>query len=261
MLSNASEPKKSVCAVGIGPGAREFMTIEALDAIERADVVVGYTVYVELVRKIFPDKAFRSTGMTREIERCRLCFELAREGKRVALVCGGDAGVYGMASPTLEMSAEFPDVEVCVVPGVTAANSGSAILGAPLANDYCVVSLSDLLTPWDVIEKRLTAAIQGDFAIAIYNPSSVKRAGHLRKACEIMISAGADPSRACGWVENIGRDGISSNVCTLEELKDAQVNMFTTVFIGNTTTAVVNGKLVTRRGYRASNVPGERAST
>lgn len=241
---------KLIYIVGMGPGAKEYMTGEAIDAIEKSDVVVGYTTYVELARVAFPEKEYRSTGMTKEIERCRLCFELAREEKRVALICSGDAGVYGMASPVFELSSEYSDVELCVVPGVTAANSGSAVLGAPLAHDYCVVSLSDLLTPWEKIEKRLKAAIEADFAMALYNPSSHKRADYLARACDIMLAAGASPDRACGYVENIGRPGVASRVCSLKELRDASVNMFTTVFVGNSQTYILGDKLVTKRGYQ-----------
>ena len=155
-----------------------------------------------------------------------------------------------MAAPVYELSREYGDVEIEVVPGITAAISGAAVLGAPLNHDFCVISLSDLLTPWEVIEKRLIAAIEGDFAIAIYNPSSKKRQDYLLRACEIMLKAGADPDRACGFVENIGREGTKSVVCTLQQLKECQVNMFTTVFIGNSTSSIINGKLVTKRGYK-----------
>lgn len=236
--------------VGMGPGRLEAMTQDAREAIANADVVVGYKAYIEIAKQYFPDKDYQTTGMTKEIERCELCYELASQGKRVALICSGDAGVYGMASPMLEMAPKYPGAELVVVPGVTAANSGAAVLGAPLAHDFCVISLSDLLTPWELIEKRLQAAIYGDFAIALYNPSSKKRADYLAKACRIMLDAGASPSRVCGYVENIGREGTSAKVCTLDELSRTQVNMFTTVFIGNSQSVVVNGKLVTKRGYK-----------
>lgn len=236
--------------VGIGPGNEEFLTGQAKEALLNSDVIVGYTVYVELVKTFLPDKEYLATGMTKEIERCKLCFKLARENKTVALVCSGDSGVYGMASPMYELLPKYKDVELCVVAGITAANSGAAALGAPLNHDYCVISLSDLLTPWEVIEKRLTAAIEGDFAIALYNPSSKKRADYLKKACEIMLRAGALPERACGYVENIGRDGMTTTVCSLEELKDREVNMFTTVFVGNSESYIYNNKLITKRGYR-----------
>lgn len=241
---------KVIYVVGIGPGERDYMTKQAYCVMESCDVIIGYSVYVDLLRELFPDKCFMTTPMTKEIQRCRLCYEQARSGKKVALVCSGDAGVYGMAAPMYELSNEFPEIELCVVPGITAANSGAAVLGAPLNHDYCVISLSDLLTPWEVIERRLQAAIMGDFAIAIYNPSSKKRQDYLKRACEIMLNSGADKNRACGYVENIGRSQTKSKVCTLNELMEEQVNMFTTVFIGNSTTIICKDKLVTKRGYQ-----------
>ncbi len=241
---------KQIYVIGIGPGSTAGMTREAFEAISACDTIVGYTVYIDLIRADFPDKTFMVTGMTKEIERCSLCIKLAEEGRRVALICSGDAGVYGMASPLLEVLSPNSDIEVAVVSGVTAANSGSAVLGAPLNHDYCVISLSDLLTPWEIIEKRLRAAIEGDFAIAIYNPSSRNRPEHLRRACEIMLDAGAGEIRVCGYVMNIGRDKTESRVCTLGELKDVEVNMFTTVYIGNSTTYVKDGRMITKRGYK-----------
>jgi len=243
--------------VGIGPGQKEFMTGEAENAILKSDIIIGYTVYVDLLEDAFPDKNYLSTPMMQEIQRCKMCFEEALKGKTVSLVCSGDAGVYGMASPMFELlneNEEYKNIELEVVSGITAANSGASVLGAPLNHDYCVISLSDLMTPWEVIEKRLTAAIQGDFCIAIYNPSSHKRKDYLKRACEIMLNAGASKNRSCGYVENIGRTGTSSTVCTLEELKDKEVNMFTTVFIGNSQSFIcedINGKkLITKRGYK-----------
>ena len=165
------------------------------------------------------------------------------------MVCSGDAGVYGMASLLYEMSENHKDCELVVVPGITAANSGAAVLGAPLNHDYCVISLSDLMTPWDLIEKRLAAAAMGDFCMAIYNPSSHNRADYLKRACDILLKNGVEPERACGYVENIGRDNTKATICRLEELKERQVNMFTTVFIGNSRTKIIDGKLVTPRGY------------
>ena len=235
--------------VGIGPGEECFLSGQAKKALENSDVIIGYTVYAELVKPVFPGKEYLTTGMTKEIERCRLCYEEAAKGKTVALVCSGDAGVYGMASPMYELLPEYENTELEVVPGITAANSGAAVLGAPLNHDYCVISLSDLLTPWETIEKRIKAAIAGDFAIAIYNPSSHKRKDYLMKACDIMIESGASPDRACGYVENIGREGQNATVCTLSELREAQVNMFTTVFVGNSMSFIQDNKLVTKRGY------------
>ncbi len=244
--------------VGIGPGAYEKMTVEAVEAIKKSDIIIGYTVYVDLLKNTFPEKTFESTPMRQEIERCRLCFDYALSGKNVCLVCSGDAGIYGMASPMFQLKAEnseYSSVELCVIPGVTAATSGSAVLGAPLNHDFCVISLSDLMTPWEIIEKRLTAAIQGDFAITLYNPSSHKRKDYLKKACSIMLKAGADKDRAAGYVENIGREGTKAVVCTLSELMEKDVNMFTTVFIGNSRSRILFSEnkeplLLTERGYQ-----------
>ncbi len=244
--------KNKIYIVGMGPGREEMMTGEAAAALERADIIVGYTVYIDLLRKRFPDKELASTPMRREEERCRLCFAEAEKGKRVALVCSGDAGVYGLASLMYEMGKEYPQTELTVVPGVTAACSGAALLGAPLNHDFCVISLSDLLTPWETIEKRLEAAAKGDFAIALYNPSSHKRKDHLKRACDILLRY-LEKERACGYVESVGREGERAETCTLGELRDMQVNMFTTVFIGNAGSEIIGGKLITKRGYGAEN--------
>ncbi|MGI6400597.1 MAG: precorrin-3B C(17)-methyltransferase [Thermoguttaceae bacterium] len=241
--------EKTIFIVGIGPGRPEFLTCQARATLEACDAIVGYTLYVALIKDSYPDKDFHTTGMRREIERCRLCFKLAEQGRKVALICSGDAGVYGLASPMHELLGEYPGIELIVVPGVTAANSGAAILGAPLNHDYCVVSLSDLMTPRTTIERRLRAAIDGDFAMAIYNPSSRRRADYLQRACDVMLDAGASPNRACGYVENIGRNDTRTWVGTLAELREESVNMFTTVFIGASTTYIQGNKLVTKRGY------------
>lgn len=241
--------KNKIWIVGMGPGAEEQMTGRALNVLEQVDVIVGYTVYLELLGERFSKKTFLSTPMRQEEKRCRMCFEQAMEGKSVAMICSGDAGVYGMASLMYEIGTEFPEVELEVVPGITAANSGAAVLGAPLNHDYCVISLSDLMTPWKLIEQRLRMAAKGDFAIALYNPSSHKRVDYLEKACKILREE-VEPERSCGYVENIGRDGVRTVTCTIEELEKMQVNMFTTVFIGNSKTKIQNGKLVTPRGYQ-----------
>ena len=247
--------EKIIYIVGMGPGEQNGMTLEAKKVLEACDVIVGYTTYVELLKPYFPDKEFLATGMRQELERCRLCFELAAQGKSIALECSGDAGIYGLAAPMYELLPEYEtkegyeDVELRVVGGMTAASSGAAVLGAPLNHDFCVISLSDLLTPWETIEKRLRAAIQGDFAMAIYNPSSHKRKDYLKRACEIMLDAGASPERACGYVRNIGRQGMESHVMRLKELKDAEVDMFTTVFIGNSQSFLQGEHLITSRGY------------
>ena len=241
--------KHNIYIVGMGPGAEEQMTGQAIAALEESDVIVGYPVYLKLLGERFKEKELLSTPMKQEIDRCKLCFENAMAGKQVALVCSGDAGVYGLASLMYEIGVGYPDCELTVIPGITAANSGAAVIGAPLNHDFCTISLSDLLTPWETIEKRLVAAAEGDFVIVLYNPSSHKRKDYLMRACDILLRY-MEPQRPCGYVENIGRDGTSNTVCTLGELRNLQVNMFTTVFIGNAGTRIMDGKLVTRRGYQ-----------
>ena len=246
-----------ITVVGMGPGKEAMMTEEALAALDRADVIIGYTVYLELLGDRFAGKEYLSTPMKQEVERCRMCFEQAAMGKEVAMICSGDAGIYGMASLMFELGEEYDAqnqgasmlTDICVIPGITAASSGAAVLGAPLNHDFCVISLSDLLTPWELIERRLRAAAEGDFAIAIYNPSSRNRHDYLQKACDILLEK-ADPERACGYVRNIGRDGTESHVCTLAELRDTQVDMFTTVFVGNSQSRIIGDRLVTPRGYK-----------
>ena len=239
-----------VYVVGLGPGDPQFLTAQAQSALEEAEVLCGYTVYLDLVRPYFPDKLYYSTGMTKEIDRCRWALEKASTGKRVALVCSGDAGVYGMASPLLELAEEYPDVTIEVVPGLTAALSGGAVLGAPLAHDFCVISLSDRLTPWEVIEKRLACAAQGDFALALYNPSSKGRPDYLRRAVDVLLANGKAPDTLCGSVRNIGREGQEKHILPLSQLRDTEVDMFTTVFVGNAATRALSGRMVTPRGYR-----------
>ena len=239
-----------VYVVGLGPGDGVYLTLQARAALEAADVLCGYTAYVALAAAQFPCKETYATGMREEIERCRWALATAAQGKTVALVCSGDAGVYGMAGLLLQMGKEFTDVDIEVVPGVTAALSGAALLGAPLGHDFCVISLSDLLTPWEQIERRLALAAAGDFSICLYNPSSKKRADYLRRACDILLRE-KSPDTVCGWVRNIGREGQQHRLLTLARLRDEQVDMFTTVFIGAGTTQAVAGRMVTPRGYEA----------
>ncbi|MCC8150177.1 MAG: precorrin-3B C(17)-methyltransferase [Lachnospiraceae bacterium] len=238
-----------IFVVGIGPGSYEQMTIRAANVLESCDVIVGYTVYVDLVKEHFAEKEFLTTPMTREAQRCEMAYEEAVKGKTVAMICSGDAGVYGMAGLMLEIGESYPQIEVEVIPGVTAATGGAGVLGAPLIHDFAVISLSDLLTPWETIEKRLLSAAEADFAIVLYNPSSKKRHDYLQKACNLMLRYKAAET-VCGTVANIGREGESMQLYTLGELRDTQVDMFTTVFIGNSQTKVLDGKMVTPRGYR-----------
>ena len=238
-----------VYAVGIGPGGRKYMTQEAADVLEKADVLCGYPVYLDLVTPHFPGKELLSTPMKKETERCRMALEAAQQGKTVAMVCSGDAGVYGMAGLLIELMEEYPETDVEVVCGVTAALSGGAVLGSPLGHDFCVISLSDLLTPWEQIERRLKAAALGDFSLVLYNPSSRKRKDHLKRACDVLLANGKSPETVCGTVRNIGRDGEAAALCTLGELRDTEVDMFTTVFVGTVETKVLRDRMVTPRGY------------
>ena len=234
--------------VGIGPGSYENMTVRAQEALRNSDILIGYTVYIDLVKEHFPDKEMLTTGMRKEVERCELALEKAAEGKDVAMICSGDAGVYGMSGLIEELALKYEGVEVETIPGVSAVLSGAAILGAPLMHDFAVISLSDLMTPWEKIEKRLRAASAADFVICLYNPSSHKRHDYLQKACDLVLE-NQSPETVCGIAKNIGREGESTEVLTLRELRDTEVDMFSTVFIGNSQTRNINGKMVTPRGY------------
>lgn len=233
--------------VGIGPGCFDGMTGKADLALKSSDLICGYTKYVELVKPYYPQKIYLETGMCSEIERCKAAIREASD-KTVSMVCSGDSGVYGMAGLIYELAGEAQTIDIELVPGVTAAQSGGAVLGAPLMQDYAVISLSDLLVSWETIEKRLRGAASGDFAVVLYNPGSHKRTEHLKRACDIFLECHSGET-VCGMVQNIGRDGETSKVITLSELRDTKVDMFTTVFIGNSTTRVINGKMVTPRGY------------
>lgn len=234
--------------VGLGPGAAGDMSGRARAAIEESSLVVGYTVYLELLRDEFPDKEYYSTPMRKEVERCRYALEQAAAGSVVAMVCSGDPGVYGMAGLVLELAVDYPALAIEVIPGVSASNGGAAVLGAPLMHDHCIISLSDLLTPWETIEQRLDAAAQADFVVCLYNPSSHKRPDYLQRACDILLRHRAADT-VCGTVRNIGREGESARILSLAELRDTPVDMFTTVFVGNSQTRVVDGRMVTPRGY------------
>ena len=235
--------------IGLGPGGADDMSGRARRALESCDLIAGYTVYVDMVREEFPDKEILTTPMRKEVDRCRKALEAAVEGRNVAMVCSGDPGVYGMAGLVYELTREFPPVDIEVIPGVSASTGGAAVLGAPLMHDWCTISLSDLLTPWETIEKRLVAAAQADFVISLYNPSSHKRPDYLQRACDILLAAGKAADTVCGIVRNIGREGQEARVLTLGELRDTPVDMFTTVFIGNSQTLDLDGKMVTPRGY------------
>lgn len=238
-----------VYAVGIGPGNPEQMTELARRTLASCEVIAGYTVYADLVREAFPGKEYITTPMRQEKERCRLALECARQGKTTAVICSGDPGVYGMAGLLYELSEEYPGVAIEVVAGVTSATAGAALLGAPLMHDFAVISLSDALTPWELIEKRLRAAASAEFIICLYNPESRKRPGYLKKACEI-VREYLPPETICGIARQIGREGENWQVMSLAQLAQESADMFTTVYIGNRTTKKIGVKMITPRGYR-----------
>ncbi len=252
MSDKNSEKKYSLTVAGIGPGAGGALSGEVKKAIEECDVAVGYPVYLDLLRGEFPQKEYLSTPMRREEERCRMAYEKAREGKRVVLICGGDPGVYSLAGLMLALNPDYPDCEIKILPGITAATAGAALLGAPLGHDFAVISLSESLTLWETIEKRLLAAAEADFVICLYNPASKNRPDGLKKACEVLLTV-LEPERVCGVTRLIGREGEECMTLSLDELKDYPADMSTTVFVGNSKTCVTDGKMVTPRGYKMEN--------
>lgn len=235
--------------VGIGPGNYDNMMVRADRVLRECQVIVGYHVYVDLVRERYPDKEFLTTPMTKEADRCRMALDAARTGKDVAMVCSGDSGIYGMAALIYQLRGEDAEPEVEVVPGLTAACSGAALLGAPLTHDFAVISLSDRLTSWEKIEARLTAAAGADLTIVLYNPASRGRPDYLQKACDILLET-LPGGRPCGVARSIGREGEGREIMTLTQLRDFPADMFCTAFIGNSQTRVTGGELVTPRGYR-----------
>ena len=234
--------------VGIGPGNREGMTIDAENVLKSSDVIIGYKKYVELISDYFPNKKYISNGMKQEKERVLTALEEA-ESKTVSLICSGDPELYGMAGLAYELNEKYPETEIKVIAGVTAALSGGALLGSPLTHDFAVISLSDLLTPAEKIITRLELASQADLVMVLYNPSSKNRPDHLKKACEIIMKYKSEKT-VCGIVKNIGRQGEEYKIMTLSELKNTQVDMFTTVYVGSRETKIINNKMVTPRGYK-----------
>ncbi|MCF8086282.1 MAG: precorrin-3B C(17)-methyltransferase [Desulfohalobiaceae bacterium] len=243
-----------LAAVGLGPGDEEHLTPEARETLERADCIVGYTTYVRLLSAdLLGDKEVVSTGMTGEIERCRTAVERARAGSNVAVVCSGDPGVYALAGLLLEIlqeSGSLDTVPFRVIPGIPAFCAAAALMGAPLMHDFAVVSLSDLLTPWETIERRVQAALEADFVLALYNPRSKKRSWQLPRVLEIYRVGGAG-GRPAGWVKSAAREGQAVRLATVDTLDPEEVDMFTTVIIGNSQTRLLNRAMLTPRGYMA----------
>ncbi|MBR1737639.1 MAG: precorrin-3B C(17)-methyltransferase [Firmicutes bacterium] len=237
-----------IYVVGIGPGSYEEMSVKAIKAIEESEVIVGYDGYIKLIENLTEGKEVYSSGMKKERERCEKAVEFALSGKKTAVISSGDAGIYGMAGLIYEMCEKYEDMEIEVISGITACSSAASRLGAPIMNDFAVISLSNLMTPWEIIEKRIKMAAEADFVICIYNPSSKKRVDNLKKACEYILNYRSEDT-VCGYVKNIAREGEEYEITTLGKMKDTKTDMFTTVMIGNSTTKVINGKMVTPRGY------------
>ncbi|MGI9953215.1 precorrin-3B C(17)-methyltransferase [Moorellaceae bacterium AZ2] len=250
--SNGSPGQGSLAIIGLGPGDCQDMTPRAREALVKAEVVVGYGPYLDLIPTLLAGKEIIATGMRGEVERCRRAVRRAAQGARVAVVSGGDAGVYGMAGLVLEIlhrEGLKRQVTVEVIPGVTAATAAAAVLGAPLMHDFAVISLSDRLTPWELIARRIELAAQGDLVIVFYNPRSRGRPGHLSRAREIILRyrSGNTP---VGVVRLAGRPGEERWLSDLNSFLDLPIDMLTTVIIGNSQTRVLNGWMVTPRGYR-----------
>lgn len=238
-----------IYVIGIGPGDKRLMTGEALQAIEEADVIVGYVTYIKLIKELIKDKEIVKTGMRREIDRCQEAVDIALTGKNVAVVSSGDAGIYGMAGLVLELAEKSdPELEVKVVPGITASIGAAAVLGAPIMHDFCHISLSDLMTPWEVIEKRLLHAAMADFVVCFYNPRSKGRANHLANAFQKMMEF-KSADTVVGIVKDVGRKEERKIITTMREIDYELVDMTTMVIVGNKETYVQNGKMITPRGY------------
>ena len=242
--------KGTLHVVGFGPGGKDHMTFKAAEAISKADVVTGYTTYVKLMKPIFPDKEYKATGMMKEVERCRMAIEDAMTGKDVAMISSGDSGIYGMAGIIYQLADEMKaDIDIDVVPGITAASTAASVLGAPLMHDLAIISLSDLMTPIDLIMKRVDCAGIGDMIVCLYNPKSKGRTEYLAQAQEILLKH-RKADTPVGIVRNAGRDDEKSAITTLGDLDKADVDMFCIVIIGNSQTYVSNGRMITPRGYR-----------
>ncbi len=242
---------KKIYAIGIGPGSEAVMTGQAQAALRASSVIVGYKVYCDQIRHLVPDHRIISSGMRAEVDRCNLAIDEAVKGETVSVVSSGDAGVYGMAGLILELLTErgIRHVAVTVVPGVTAATAAAAALGAPLMNDFAVISLSDLMTPRHVIEKRLRAVIEADMTCVLYNPRSTRRKEFFDTTRDAFIQA-RGPDGVCGIVRNATRPDQFVWVGTLRDLPVDEVDMFTVIIMGSSQTRILEGRLVTRRGYQ-----------
>ena len=239
--------------VGFGPGSEDHLTPIARRAIEGADIIIGYRTYIDLVRPLIAEKTVIETGMTEEIDRATQAVELAYAGHRVTLVSSGDVGIYGMAGLAYEVLEQKgwtgPEIDVEVIPGITALSACASLLGAPLMHDFASISLSDLLTPWEIIRKRLEAAASADFVVALYNPRSSKRVRQVEEAREILLSHRV-PETPVGIVKSAMREGETVVISTIDKMLSHPIGMLTTILVGNSQTRLVSGRMVTPRGYR-----------
>ncbi|MCN4144954.1 MAG: precorrin-3B C(17)-methyltransferase [Thiohalomonas sp.] len=249
--------------VGFGPGSREHMTQRALEVISDSDVVIGYSTYIQLLKDLLDGKQIMRKGMTEEIDRCIEAYEQAKQGKTVALVSSGDIGIYGMAGPTYEVLLQSgwtpqSDISVEVVPGTTALSACATLVGAPLTHDFCSISLSDLLTPWPTIARRLELAAKADFVLALYNPKSGRRTGQIVEAQKIILRY-RDAKTPVAIVKSAYRRKQRIEHTTLDKMSECDIGMLSTVLIGNSTTFVQDGLMITPRGYanKYQNITGD----
>ncbi|MGL6115698.1 precorrin-3B C(17)-methyltransferase [Cetobacterium sp. SF1] len=237
-----------IYVVGIGPGNMQDITIRAYNTLKNVDVIAGYITYIDLVREEFSEKEFYVSGMKKEVERCEQVLEIAKSGKTVALISSGDAGIYGMAGIMLEVAMNS-GIDVEVVPGVTSSVAGASVVGAPLMHDHATISLSDLMTDWDVITNRVDKASQGDFIISLYNPKSRGRVNQIVEAREIMLRHKSE-NTPVALLRHVGRADQNYTLTTLGDFLNHEIDMFTVVIVGNSKTYVENGKMITPRGYK-----------
>jgi precorrin-3B C17-methyltransferase len=236
--------------VGIGPGARSEMSQRALDTLKNSDTIVGYKLYIDLIADIVKDKQIIASAMRKEIERVALAIQEAQTGKTVSIISSGDPGVYGMAGLALELAyKENIDLPIEIIPGIPAANAAAGVLGAPLMHDYAVISLSDLLTPWEIIERRVKYAAEADFVIVLYNPMSSQRDWQLKKATEIILRH-KSPNTPVGIVKDVSREDESVILTMLDKMITHPIDMTTIIIIGNSTTFTYRNYMVTKRGYQ-----------
>ena len=251
--------KPRIYVVGLGPGSREDITPAVIEAVKEADVVVGYKYYFQFVQPYLrADAECIDTGMKRERGRAAQAFEMAEQGKTVAVISSGDAGIYGMTPLIYEMSRERgSDIEVVSYPGISAFQKAASLLGAPIGHDFCVISLSDLMTPWDLIERRIKAAATADFVTAVYNPKSVGRYWQLYRLKELFLKEGRSPETPVGYVRQAGREEQEVSLTTLAELNPEDIDMFTVLIIGNSQSYAWNNKMITPRGYYREGLSGQ----